>query len=416
MVSADLDAITIAWDPPAQCNGVLTAYTVDSDQYGAETFDQVTVPADQRTFTKPFLEIDTRYRFQVSAINASGEGPASSIITATTMASALSRFSAGNQKKIVPMCEVPPHKVLSIRGSIDRPKEDDFGPAEADVLGQLKRSAAKPKAVWCPVKPKPAPIETKEEPPSKRTNPDAVGRAALERRQSKEHMFVRRRTEDSKDMQKRIDAVKQATIDKSDITPVVSGGIANDAPDVHSELHRKKREYWAETLRRDRAERGSAARDLVGDEDALRLLRKGQILEDGTGEVCTLRQSQSADFKDQLLPDLQTCACCFQTRGFADGVTAALGKFNVNDVVWQNELSRKLYIITEIQFATLLTDVRFWIPRYFTEKEQTIVIYITTLEAVRKTRNDCSQMLKLFETMRLKVTCGLPMCRSRCSL
>lgn len=41
--------------------------------------------------------------------------------------------------------------------------------------------------------------------------------------------------------------------------------------------------------------------------------------------------------------------------------------------------------------------------RYFAEREQTIVVYTTSLQAIRKTRDDCTQMLKLFDLLALKV-------------
>lgn len=40
---------------------------------------------------------------------------------------------------------------------------------------------------------------------------------------------------------------------------------------------------------------------------------------------------------------------------------------------------------------------------YAAEKNDTIVLYVTTLEAVRATRDKCSRILKIFEILGLKV-------------
>jgi hypothetical protein len=234
--------------------------------------------------------MDTRYRFQISAVNASGEGPASTILIVSTMASALARFSARGSGEVESIPKVPPHKLLSIRG-VDMLGEsnDTSNPkTEAEVLAELRASPAKPKGVWTPIR-RPVTSVEPELGRETRTNPDAIGQAALLRRQSKEHTFVRRRTEDSAEMQKRIETAKEVAVSKAAISSTVTAGASNDSPDVLGDLHRKKREFWAETLRRDRVERGSAARDLVGDEDAQRLLVKGELLDDGMGEVTTKR-------------------------------------------------------------------------------------------------------------------------------
>eukprot|EP00038_Savillea_parva_P019141 m.26611 g.26611 ORF g.26611 m.26611 type:complete len:628 (+) comp4329_c0_seq1:315-2198(+) len=392
LLAAEFDSITIAWDPPTTCNGQLTTYTIDWDAAGSDRFNQTTVPGHTTTFTASYLDVGTMYRFQVSAMNASGEGPASTVLTAQTIASALARFSDdggsgaaasvsasaasssvdktndagdGNADDVTQnadaLSHVPPHRRLSIRGAAPPPPPASTDDGDTDgrqsAFARLRRastSAIPPKGVWSPAKPQPPPEPTPLQ-PWERTNPDAVGTAAARRRQSQEHKFVRRHTETSAEFERRIEAARRSAVAAAHVSSVVSGGAANDAPDERMEIQRKKREFWAATLRRDRKDRGSAAaRELVGDEDAQRLVRRGDALNDGTGDA----------------------------RGYANGVTAALGHFNLNDVVWQNELTRKLYFI---------------------EKNQTIVLYITSLEAVRRTRDDCSRMLKIFETMCLKV-------------
>jgi glutaredoxin domain-containing cysteine-rich protein 1 len=92
----------------------------------------------------------------------------------------------------------------------------------------------------------------------------------------------------------------------------------------------------------------------VSTTEAYRLLPKGKLLTDASGNI----------------------------RGKQNSVRAGLGAFQPLQTEFASELLERLYSA---------------------EKNDTIVLYTTSLEAVRKTRDDCTQMLKLFELLNLRV-------------
>jgi hypothetical protein len=341
VTDSDLDTVTVKWDPPSAPNGVITAYTLDTDEMGAETFETHTVPPHTTSFTLRFLSPGTTHRVQVSAVNAAGEGPASPILVATTRQSALARFTpgGGDANADSEPRDPPPHRRDSIRGapmresnassgrgaSVDAAQASSLaslslesvaagtsggrgrggdgggggggGGGEAGALAALRASySVRPKGTWSAPQAPPAPAPRRLE-PWERTNPDAVGRGAAARQKAAESMFARKRSEQEEEVDRRVQLAKEAARGHAATVapPAVSQGIANDSPDLMADEMRRKREFWNDTLRRDRASRGST-RALVGEEDATRLLRPGGMLADPAGEA----------------------------RGLEDGVTSAL--------------------------------------------------------------------------------------------
>ena len=133
-------------------------------------------------------------------------------------------------------------------------------------------------------------------------------------------MFARKRSKQEEEVDRRVQLAKEAARGHAATVapPAVSQGIANDSPDLMAEEMRRKREFWNDTLRRDRASRGST-RALVGEEDATRLLRPGGMLADPAGEA----------------------------RGLEDGVTSALVRLLIaaskGQLIWRrcNRRNRK---------------------------------------------------------------------------
>lgn len=363
LVDTDLDTLTVAWDPPSTPNGALTAYTLDTDEMGSDTFTTHNVPPHDTTFTLRFLSPGTTHRVQVAAVNASGEGPASPILIATTRQTALARFghnARDNADSDATTREPPAHRRQSIRGAPQRQPElaaagdatvdgaqsssslparevshNDGGGSggsggstinggggglgggggggsggEANVLAALRASySVRPKGTWKAPQPASAPPPRRLQ-PWERTNPDAVGRRASERQKAAESMFERKKSEQDLEIERRVQMAKEAARGHAAIVapPAVSQGVANDSPDELAEELRRKREFWNDTLRRDRASRGSA-RALVGDEDASRLLRPGGMLADPTGEARGLEDGVISALVWDSVPFKRTCIC-----------------------------------------------------------------------------------------------------------
>ncbi|XP_062402448.1 neuronal cell adhesion molecule-like [Sardina pilchardus] len=79
VVENTLDSLTLEWGPPHNRNGRLTGYTLkyqpvnNSNDLG--TLEEVTVAANETSFTLPNLKYSTRYKFYFNAKTQKGPGP-----------------------------------------------------------------------------------------------------------------------------------------------------------------------------------------------------------------------------------------------------------------------------------------------------------------------------------------------------
>eukprot|EP00041_Stephanoeca_diplocostata_P028915 m.837490 g.837490 ORF g.837490 m.837490 type:complete len:600 (+) comp23461_c0_seq15:514-2313(+) len=359
--SIELDSITIVWSPPVRSNGEIISYTIDTDEVGSDSFQQHHVSGETHKFQHTLLEPSTPYRFQVSAHNSAGEGPLSTIIEVSTLASAASRWAGKGQAFAIGDARdassstpkeriIPADRMSTIRGASTVRPTPLQTPIALPVAPVPPR--APPKAVW---KPCPAPkqaVTPVQVTIPERTNPDAMGEEARARRLSKQAIFESTLQADMTEAKmKELSLRKQREADIQHSNQVTKG--VNNSPGV-DELTRtlsRKRDNWNTLLAKERTE---PLAPLVGGPHAQRLLPKGGVLRDDFGDV----------------------------RGAKDGVRAAVGLYDTNDLVFKSELLEQLYLA---------------------ERDRTIVVYTTSLQAIRTTRDDCVRMLKLFDLLTLKV-------------
>lgn len=201
-----------------------------------------------------------------------------------------------------------------------------------------------PKPVWRPP-PKKEEVEQASAPIGPKTNPDAFGAASKARQEKKE----RERAKIEADRKAELAAATFASREQPVTGGQLSAGTSQPALFSDAAVRAQTRDFWSKEL--DPTFEGSEVVDDLADQ--LRLLRAGRELRSSTGDV----------------------------RGRKNSVRSALGQYNANDKVTPG-LDERLY---------------------HAEKNKTVVLYVTSLEAVRTTFNNCTAMLKLFENLMLKV-------------
>lgn len=81
-----VDAITVAWTPPADDGGAaIASYKVYAAPHGATLTLVDTVAGTTRAYNVTALAAGTEYDFAISAINSAGEGDQSNVVTGTTL-------------------------------------------------------------------------------------------------------------------------------------------------------------------------------------------------------------------------------------------------------------------------------------------------------------------------------------------
>eukprot|EP01147_Barroeca_monosierra_P003330 gene3330-6014_t len=86
------ESITVSWNPPNKPNGEITAYLLYFDQCGQDTFVELELDGTATSYEAHYLHRDTVYRFQICAVNAAGESPLSPILNVRTLQDSRSRF------------------------------------------------------------------------------------------------------------------------------------------------------------------------------------------------------------------------------------------------------------------------------------------------------------------------------------
>eukprot|EP00039_Didymoeca_costata_P001939 m.56401 g.56401 ORF g.56401 m.56401 type:complete len:570 (-) comp11037_c0_seq2:84-1793(-) len=235
--------------------------------------------------------------------------------------------------------QVPEHKVRSIRGVVLTPEEPTVIEPELNELPVVK-----PKGVWKPRKREtPPPPEPKEIKP--RTNPEAMGAKVSIRRKSMEQAHSSAVEANAVEADMRAFSLKSTR-------EINSGGQLTEGAGAVKLLGRgpSKRDHWSSQLKKDPV---NMASDLELNE-AYRLLNQGRELKNVTGTI----------------------------RGKKNAVRKKLGLFNGNDSGFKSELHQRLY---------------------HAEKDNKIVIYISSLEAIRTTRDNCARLLQIFEILNVKI-------------
>lgn len=327
----------------------MTGYVLHVDIAGEDDYKEFPLPVSPCSFDHTSLQPGTQYRFQLTAANSKGEGPPSTILQVTTeelQIKAISKSSSEPPKERKP---VAAHKLRSIKGVFLPPAPPQGGRAAAAAAAS---SPARPagigsaKKVWKPrtKTPEPAP---EPEPSKPRTNPHALGSAAIQRRMSMETKHATALVTSSEEHKFRSMSLKSAPGRE-----VVHGEQLKKGAIVAPPQRRQSaREFWKTKL--DAKEPLNVAVDVEGS-DLFRLVPVGELMTEEGGAV----------------------------RGKKNTVRKALGMYQPLQSKFESELLEQLY---------------------FAEKDGTIVVYTTSLEAIRKTRDDCTQMLKMFDLLNLKV-------------
>eukprot|EP00037_Helgoeca_nana_P015186 m.142125 g.142125 ORF g.142125 m.142125 type:complete len:597 (-) comp22901_c0_seq1:1023-2813(-) len=91
------DTIKITWSPPGRPNGELTMYKIVYDTMDDDTGDysEVHLPPDHSEHTLIVLESGTNYRIQMLACTTAGEGVCSPMLNVTTHGGAIQRWGSG---------------------------------------------------------------------------------------------------------------------------------------------------------------------------------------------------------------------------------------------------------------------------------------------------------------------------------
>lgn len=94
-----MDEILVTWEPPRDCACVITGYRLFYDQEAFDDYAEVVLPATALQYRATRLYRKTVYRFQVLAISEGGEGPLSDILTQPTLTDPASRWNPSDQVK-----------------------------------------------------------------------------------------------------------------------------------------------------------------------------------------------------------------------------------------------------------------------------------------------------------------------------
>ena len=336
--------ISIAWNPPDTPNGDLTGYILHIDVAGEDDYKEFPLPASPCTFDHTNLVPNTPYRFQLTAVNSKGEGPPSAILNVSTEELQIKARSTSSSEPPKERKAVSAHKLRSIKG-VYLPPPSTHEPSAATASPMRPAGISGAKKVWKPRVKTPEP-EPAPEPAKSITNPHALGAAAAKRRMSMADKHAKTLEVSSEEHM-----LRAMTLKRTPGREVVGNSHHSKGAAVPIVARRQSaREFWKTKL--DAKDSLNVAVDVDGS-DLFRLVPAGELMKEEGGAV----------------------------RGKKNTVRKALGMYQPLQSKFESELLEQLY---------------------HAEKDGTIVIYTTSLEAIRKTRDDCTQMLKLFELLNLK--------------
>jgi glutaredoxin-related protein len=197
-------------------------------------------------------------------------------------------------------------------------------------------------------------VEPEPEPePPRELNPEATGKGRLERRTTMERLHERNMTRAGDEAEDRM--LQSLVQTMSGVTTGNQLSVGVSAPRTDNGHSRNvQRDYWKQQLHQEPVSvQGAVA---IG-RDAYRLLNTDTEIKDLTGTI----------------------------RGKKNSVRQRLGTFEGRAQVVNSE------------GPTIVERL------YAAEKDKKIVIYTTSLAAIRATRDECGAMLKLFDLLHLKV-------------
>ncbi|EGD76880.1 hypothetical protein PTSG_08227 [Salpingoeca rosetta] len=91
------DTITVAWEPPKQPHGPLTSFHLFYDDPSRADYVEVSLPATATTYTARHLFSGRPYRFQIFASTGAGEGPHTPILVTETAQSLTERVATAHR-------------------------------------------------------------------------------------------------------------------------------------------------------------------------------------------------------------------------------------------------------------------------------------------------------------------------------
>eukprot|EP00911_Craspedida_sp_UC1_P001344 UC1_evm2s1012 len=358
--SVGLYDVLIEWSAPPASDGAVEGYLVYHDTEGEDTYQEIELGADCGCkFNSSFLMPDTSYRYQVCAFNSAGESPFTPVLTLQTKQDPKMRFLGTPRRESV---SAPAHRQSYIRGSAHKGLAPEEGEGEEETEAAKKARAAKdaaarlasssPKAVW---KPRNANSKKTGLPSLSIPNPEAERERERKKQEQQERRArmgsMRARFEETVRDSELTEKLRRASVRAVPATAgQLSSGVGHVLPETEGERTRRRereeRERFAAMLKQDGSSGAAAS-------SHLQLNVPVSDLVDSTGTI----------------------------RGRRNAVRAALA---------QAEVSARF----ESETLQCLWEE---------ERDKTIVVYMTSLQAVRSTSLACDKILKLFRNAHKKV-------------
>eukprot|EP00055_Hartaetosiga_balthica_P009848 m.40359 g.40359 ORF g.40359 m.40359 type:complete len:572 (+) comp6921_c0_seq5:61-1776(+) len=342
-----IDSIGIAWEPPSMSNGSVLSYLLYVDELGKDEFLELDIDGNTHSHYMRFLEMDTVYRFQVCALNAAGEGPLSTILTVRTKMDHRSRFLQVESKPAFNPLGMKAHTIRDVPSAPPVKSEAEIEEERQNALKERARSnerTVKLPSTWVPRFQRASKDSTterlekiKEEEEKKR-----LDFLELQKRRAKakegEFLALVEMEEEKRNTLKPSSMVdlKHLTLNK----------LSEGVPMSEAESDKKLREKKEGERQFINAQLESAQQD---EDDEKKL-------------AAFLRQTSVKSLSGTI-------------RGKRHGVRSVVGAFTQSSK-FKSELLEKLHD---------------------EEKNNTIVLYITSVTGIRSTYESCQKMIKIFQ-------------------